>query len=164
MSPARRRTLAFDMTLHQLGSTEFGTVAPNSVLVAVDLSRTSLRAADYAAGLACRSGVAVIGVYVRHHHSLVSSAPGVAVYAQGAETELARQAGDYLAESADRLGTEHSFAVLDGSPVAAIRHLARELQVSALVVGAAEQWPRRRFGSLAVRLARTAPCPVIIVP
>jgi nucleotide-binding universal stress UspA family protein len=152
------------MTLHQLSSTEFGTVAPNSVLVAVDLSRTSLRAADYAAGLACRSGVAVVGVYVRHHNSLVASAPGLSVYAQVAETDLASEAGDYLAESAERLGTEHAFAVIDGSPVSAIRQLARELQVSALVVGASEHWARRRFGSLAVRLARTAPCPVIIVP
>lgn len=152
------------MTLHQLGSTEFGTVVANSVLVAVDLSRTSLRAADYAAGLACRNGVGVVGVYVRHHNSLLLSAPGAAVYARGAEADLAQQAGDYLAESAGRLGTEHSFAVLDGAPLPAIRQLARDLRVSALVVGASEHWAHRRFGSLAVRLARTAPCPVIIVP
>lgn len=152
------------MTLHQLSSTEFGTVAANSVLVAVDLSRTSLRAADYAAGLACRNGVSVIGVYVRHHNSLLMSAPGVAVYAHGAETDVAQQADDYLAESAERLGTEHSFAVLDGAPLPAIRQLARDLRVSALVVGASEHWTHRCFGSLAVRLARTAPCPVIIVP
>lgn len=152
------------MTLHQLSSTEFGTVAPNSVLVAVDLSRTSLRAADYAAGLARRSGVAVVGVYVRHHSPLLLTAPGLSVYAQSAETDLVEEAGQYLAESAERLGTTHAFAVLDGSPAHAIRRLARELQVSALVVGAAEHWVHRRVGSLAVRLARTAPCPVIIVP
>lgn len=152
------------MTLHQLSVTEFGTVAPNSVLVAVDLSRTSLRAADYAAGMARRTGVAVVGVYVRQHNSLMVASPGAAVYAQAAVNDLAQEAGDYLAESAERLGTEHSFAVLDGPPVPAIRRLARELQVSALVVGASEHWPHRRFGSLAIRLARTAPCPVIIVP
>ncbi len=159
-----KSTLTSDMTLHQLSSTEFGTVAPDSVLVAVDLSRTSLRAADYAAGLACRSGVDVVGVYVRHHNSLPLGTPGLSGYAQVAETDLAQEAGDYLAESAERLGTAHSFAVLDGSPVAAIRRLARDLRVSALVVGASEHWAQRRFGSLAVRLARTAPCPVIIVP
>jgi nucleotide-binding universal stress UspA family protein len=152
------------MTLHQLSSTELGTVAPNSVLVAVDLSRTSLRAADYAAGLACRSGVGVVGVYVRHHNSLLLSTPGLAAQAQVAETDLAREAGGYLAECAERLGTEHSFAVLDGSPVPAIRRLARELQASALIVGATEHWAHRCFGSLAVRLARNPPCPVIIVP
>lgn len=152
------------MTLYQPLSTESGTVAPHCVLVAVDLSRTSLRAADYAAGLACRGGVTVVGVYVRHHSSLLLSAPGVAVYAQGAVTDLAREAGDYLAESAERLGTAHSFTVLDGPPVPAIRHLARELRASALVVGASEHWRHRCFGSLAVRLARSAPCPVVIVP
>jgi nucleotide-binding universal stress UspA family protein len=152
------------MTLHQLSATEYGTVAPHSVLVAVDLSRTSLRAADYAAGLACRSGVGVVGVYVRQHSSLLLTVPATAVYAQHAETDLAQEASAYLAESARRTGTEHTFAVLDGSPVAAIGHLARELRVSALVVGASEHWRHRCFGSLAVRLARTAPCPVIIVP
>lgn len=153
-----------DMTLHQLSSTEFGTIAPNAVLVAVDLSRASLRAADYAAGLACRSGVEVVGVYVRQHSPLLLTAPGLSVYAQSADGELAREAEQYLAESAGRMGTAHAFAVLEGSPVHAIRRLARELQVSALVVGAAEHWTRRRVGSLAVRLARAAPCPVIIVP
>ena len=59
------------MTLHQLSSIEFGTVAPNSVLVAVDLSRTSLRAADYAAGMARRTGVGVVGVYVRKNNALL---------------------------------------------------------------------------------------------
>ena len=152
------------MTLHQLSSTEFSTVAPNSVLVAVDLSRTSLRAADYAAGLALRSGVGVVGVYVRHHSALVQTVPGVLVYAQAAEKDLAEEADQYIADSAARLGTPYAFTVLDGPPVQAIRRLAGELQVSALVVGASEHWAHRRFGSLAVRLARTAPCPVIIVP
>lgn len=152
------------MTLHQLSTTEFSTVAPNSVLVAVDCSRTSLRAADYAAGLARRNGVGVVGVYVRHHNALLVSAPGLCVYAQAAESELADEAEEYLAESAGRLGTDCAFTVLDGAPVQAIRSLARELQVSALVVGASEHWAHRRFGSLAVRLARTAPCPVIVVP
>lgn len=152
------------MTLHQLSSIELGTVAPNSVLVAVDLSRTSLRAADYAAGMARRTGVGVVGVYVRQNNALLMSAPGVSVYAHTAETELADEASRYLAESATRLGTSHAFTVVEGSPVRAIRRLARELQVSALVVGASEHFAHRCFGSLAVRLARTAPCPVIIVP
>jgi nucleotide-binding universal stress UspA family protein len=152
------------MTLHQLSTTEFSTVAPNSVLVAVDCSRTSLRAADYAAGLARRNGVGVVGVYVRHHNAMLLSAPGLSVYALAAETELATEAEEYLADSTDRLGTDCAFTVLEGSPVLAIRTLARELQVSALVVGASEHWAHRRFGSLAVRLARTAPSPVIIVP
>jgi nucleotide-binding universal stress UspA family protein len=152
------------MTLHQLSSTEFGTVAPHAVLVAVDLSRTSLRAADYAAGMAARSGVGVVGVYVKHNSALLASAPGVSVYTQAAENELADEASRYLAESAAGLGTSHGFTVIDGPPVRAIRCLARELQASALVVGASEHLAHRCFGSLAVRLARTAPCPVIIVP
>jgi nucleotide-binding universal stress UspA family protein len=152
------------MTLHQLSATEFSTVAPNSILVAVDCSRTSLRAADYAAGLARRNSVGVVGVYVRHHNALLLSAPALTVYAQSAENELATEAEEYLAESTARLGTACAFTVVDGSPVQAIRTLARDLQVSALVVGASEHWAHRRFGSLAVRLARTAPCPVIIVP
>ena len=152
------------MTVHQLSGIEPATVLPDCVLVAVDLSRTSLRAADYAAGLARRNGVGVVGVYVRHHSALMLSSPGLTVYAQAAETDLAEEAGEYLADSALRLGTSCAFTVLDGSPAQAIRRLARDLKVSALVVGASEQRVHRCFGSLAARLARNAPCPVIIVP
>lgn len=153
------------MTVHQqLSGLESGTVAPNCVLVALDLSRTSLRAADYAAGLARRNGVGVIGVYVRHHSALVLSSPGLTAYAQAAETDVAREAGEYLAGNALRLGTACAFAVLDGPPAETIRRLARDLRVSAVVVGASERRVHRWFGSLAARLARTAPCPVIVVP
>jgi len=152
------------MTVHQLSGTQPAIVLPDCVLVAVDLSRTSLRAADYAAGLARRNGVGVVGVYVRHQNALTLSTPGISVYAQAAESELADEAGEYLEDSALRLGTACAFTVLDGSPVRSIRRLAKELKVSALVVGASEQRVHRCFGSLAVRLARNAPCPVIIVP
>jgi nucleotide-binding universal stress UspA family protein len=153
------------MTVHeQLSTTQLEISLPDCVLVAVDLSRTSLRAADYAAGLARRNGVGVVGVYVRHQNALTLSTPGISFYAHAAEAELADEAGEYLADSALRLGTAYAFTVLDGSPAAAIRKLAKELKVSALVVGASEKRVHRCFGSLAARLARTAPCPVIIVP
>jgi len=152
------------MTVHQLSGADVGTIAPNCVLVAVDLSRTSLRAADYAAGLARRNGVGVIGVYVRQHSAVVLANPSVTVYANAAEADVAKEAGEYLAESALRLGTACAFTVLEGPPAEAIRNLARDLRVSALVVGASERRLHRWFGSLAARLARTAPCPVIVVP
>lgn len=152
------------MTVHQLSGTDIGTIAPNCVLVAVDLSRTSLRAADYAAGLARRNGVGVVGVYVRQYSALVLANPGVTAYAQSAESEVAKEAGEYLAESALRLGTACAFTVLEGPPAETIRNLARDLHVSALVVGASERLVHRWFGSLSARLARTAPCPVIVVP
>ena len=152
------------MTVHQLSGIEPATILPNCVLVAMDLSRTSLRAADYAAGLARRNGVGVVGVYVRQQSALALSAPSLAVYAQTANTDLAEEAGEYLADSASRLGTACAFTVLEGSPAQAIRRLARDLKVSALVVGASEHRVHRCFGSLAARLARKAPCPVIVVP
>lgn len=153
------------MTVHQqLSETELGIVLPDCVLVAVDLSRTSLRAADYAVGLARRNGVGVVGVYVRHCNGLMLSSPGAAVYAKATEGELADEAGEYISGNASRLGTTSAFTVLDGSPCTAIRRLARDLKASAIVVGASERHVHRWFGSLAARLARKAPCPVIIVP
>ena len=155
------------MTLHQLSTTEFSTIAPHSVLVAVDCSRTSLRAADYATGLANRSGVAVVGVYVRHHGVLLASSPGLSVYAQAAETQLRRRG---WRATSPRAPVRHGLPPAPSPcwtahPSSPFAPLAKELRVSgSRGRGVGAPGAHRYFGSLAVRLARTAPCPVIIVP
>jgi nucleotide-binding universal stress UspA family protein len=57
---------------------ELGTDGPSLILVGVDGSRTSLRAAAYAAGLARRQHSRLLVVYVTRPSASIGVAPGVA--------------------------------------------------------------------------------------
>jgi len=54
---------------------EFGTDGPSLILVGVDGSRTSLRAAAYAGGLARRQGCRLLAVYVGRIPASAGAAP-----------------------------------------------------------------------------------------
>ena len=144
------------MTLNQERVIEHGTLSQYAVLVAVDGSRNSLRAADYAVGLACRTGSAVVGVYVCRVTPLAIGTPAVWVYAETAQEQVADEAMEYIAVRAKEVGAPYGFVVLNGSPSRQIRHLAGQLQASALVVGAPQQLAHRVCGSLAARSIRCA--------
>src|SRR6266567_6625916 len=58
---------------------EFGTDGPSLILVGVDGSRTSLRAAAYAGGLARRQRCRLLAVYVGRVPASSGAAPGAAV-------------------------------------------------------------------------------------
>ena len=57
---------------------ELGTDGPTLILVGVDGSRTSWRAAAYAAGLARRQHCRLLAVYVARLSANIGAAPGVA--------------------------------------------------------------------------------------
>jgi nucleotide-binding universal stress UspA family protein len=152
------------MTLYQERAVEHGTLRQHAVLVAIDGSRTSLRAADYALGAARRAGTAVVGVFVREANAVAITVPSAWVYAERTQDQLVTEMRHYLAERARALGLEFGFVELSGSPARQIRQLADQLLVSAVVVGASERFTHRFYGSLAVRLTRAAHQPVIIVP
>jgi nucleotide-binding universal stress UspA family protein len=146
---------------------ELGTDGPKAILVGMDDSITSLRAAAYAAGLARRQGASVTVVYVAPVASLGAAAPG------GADLAAAqRQATHQIAEDMRRrteegsrdLGISIRFIATEGNPYTELRRIADEIRADAVVVGASKQAGHRLIGSLAVRLVRAGRWPVTVVP
>ena len=149
------------------GTFELGTDGPTSILVGVDGSTTSLRAAWYAAGLARRQRARVTAVYISPIASLATATPGGAdlvaaqhqAFSQAVE-EMRRQAEEVSAE----LGISITFIAAEGDPFTELRRIADETRADAVVVGASAHAGHRLIGSLAVRLVRAGRWPVTVVP
>ena len=137
------------------------------ILVGVDDTITSLRAASYAGGLARRQGAKVTVVFVAPIASLGAGTPGGAELA-AAQRESARQTADGLRrrveEASAELGISITFTAAEGDAYAEIRRIADEIRADAVVVGASAKAGHRLIGSLAVRLVRAGRWPVTVVP
>ena len=127
------------------------------ILVGVDDTTTSLRAAWYAAGLARRQGAKVTAVFVAPIASFGAATPGGAELA-AAQRESVRQTADSLRHRAEEgardLGIPLTFIVAEGDAYAEIRRIADEIRADAVVIGASTKAGHRLIGSLAVRLVR----------
>lgn len=146
---------------------ELGTDGPTAIIVGVDDSTTSLRAAWYAAGLARRQRARVTAVYVAPLATLGSAVPGAADLAAAQRQAFSEVAEDLRrrAEEVSRdLGISLTFIAAQGDPFTEIRRIADELRADAVVVGASAHAGHRLVGSLAVRLVRAGRWPVTVVP
>jgi len=155
------------VALGRSGSFELGTDGPLVILVGVDDSTTSLRAASYAAGLARRQRARLTAVFVAPVASLGMAAPGAAGLAaarQQTSTELAEDLRRRFEGATEELGVQVTFLVAEGDPYTEIRRIADEIRADAVVVGASTQAGHRLIGSLAVRLVRAGRWPVTVVP
>jgi nucleotide-binding universal stress UspA family protein len=143
---------------------ELGTDGPSLILVGVDGSRTSLRAAAYAAGLARRQRCRLLVVHVSRLSAGIGAAPGAAA----AMSEAASQAADALRqqfrERAAEIGLDLEFRAVTGDPWIELNRAATETRADAVVVGASEHAGHRIVGSLATRLVRAGKWPVTVVP
>jgi nucleotide-binding universal stress UspA family protein len=149
------------------GEFELGTDGPSAILVGVDDSVTSLRAAAYTAGLARRQRARVIAVYVAPIAGVALASPaGPSVLM--AENEAYDEVAKELADRADRMATELgisvTFIMAHGDAYREITRLAMETRADAIVVGASLKAGHRLMGSLAVRLVRAGKWPVTVVP
>ncbi len=149
------------------GQFELGTDGPTAILVGLDDSTTSLRAASYAAGLARRQGASVTIVYVAPVASLGAATPGgadlAAVQRQATHqiaVDMRRRAGEVSRE----LGISVTFIAAEGDPYTEICRIADETRADAVVVGASAHAGHRLSGSLAGRLVRAGRWPVTVVP
>ncbi|WP_217145610.1 universal stress protein [Streptomyces sp. AC627_RSS907] len=144
---------------------ERGTDGPKVVVVGVDGSDSSLRAAAYAGGLARRQGALLAVVYVQP-----VLAAGAALGAPVAEAtdEIAEDLVAHIREATERVkgifDIRWEFHTFRGDPYSGLVRAADQLKADAVVVGASEQAGHRFVGSVAVRLVKAGRWPVTVVP
>jgi nucleotide-binding universal stress UspA family protein len=143
---------------------ELGTDGPSLILVGVDGSRTSWRAAAYAAGLARRQHCRLLAVYVARLSAGIGMAPGVAAAMNDVATQTASELEEQLRDRTADIGVELEFRAVLGDPWTEITRAAAETKADAVVVGASEHAGHRFVGSLATRLVRAGKWPVTVVP
>jgi nucleotide-binding universal stress UspA family protein len=143
---------------------ELGSDGPTLILVGVDGSRTSWRAAAYAVGLARRQHCRLLAVFVAPLSAGIGVAPGAAAALSEAAAEAASEIAGRLRNAAAELGVALEFRAVIGDPWTELKRAAAESRADAVVVGASEHAGHRIVGSLATRLVRSGKWPVTVVP
>lgn len=145
---------------------ELGTDGPSAIVVGVDGTEPSYRAAAYALGQARRSGSRLVAVFARSTTGGMVTAMDATGTARTAvlaaqdevETQLRR------AQSTHSDGVDTELVVRAGDPFQVLSAVAHEVRADCLVVGSSASIGHRIAGSLAVRLVRNAHWPVTVVP
>ncbi|MGY1857450.1 universal stress protein [Modestobacter sp. SYSU DS0290] len=149
----------------EVGPFERGTDGPRVILVGVDGSPTSLRAASYAAGLARRQRSRLVAVFVTEAAPPMAGwVPSAQALVRDAAAEVDAELRAELGRAADQLGVDAEYRTAHGDPVAELTRIADQLPADAVVIGASEQAGHRVVGSVAVRLVRLGRWPVTVVP
>ena len=144
---------------------ERGTDGPKVIVVGVDGSDSSLRAAAYAAGLARRQRALLALVYIQP-----VMAAGAALGVPVAETtdkiaeELIREIREATEQVKGIFDVRWEFHTFRGDPYSGLVSAADQLKADAVVVGTSEQAGHRIVGSVAVRLVKAGRWPVTVVP
>jgi nucleotide-binding universal stress UspA family protein len=143
---------------------ERGTDGPRVIVVGVDGSLTSVRAAAYAAGLARRQRCRLIVVFVAPVSVLAAITGEAAAAMAQTSNELGVELRDEVRRAAEELGVPTTFAIRRGDPFVELRDVANAVRADMVVVGASSKAGHRFVGSVAVRLVRLGRWPVVVVP
>ena len=144
---------------------ERGTDGPKVIVVGVDGSDSSLRAAAYAGGLARRQHALLAVVYVQ---PVMTAGAAVGAPVAEATDEIAQEIVAQIREATERsrgiFDIRWEFHTFHGDPYNGLVKAADQLKADAVVVGASEQAGHRIVGSVAVRLVKAGRWPVTVVP
>ncbi|TJZ57065.1 universal stress protein [Streptomyces piniterrae] len=144
---------------------ERGTDGPKVILVGVDGSDSSWRAAAYAAGLARRQASKLVLVYVQ---PVMPAGATMGAPVVDTTNEIADELIAEIRGATERLQgiyeVRWEFHTLRGDPYSGLVQMADELKADAVVVGASESAGHRIMGSVAVRLVKAGRWPVTVVP
>lgn len=143
---------------------ELGTDGPSRILVGVDGTPTSLRAAAYAVGMARRQGSRLVALYVASTSAVGMQTAATAGAMVQTQEELGAELRQRFVDGARELNLEIEFVVRRGNPYRELVAVAAERRVDAVVIGASTSAGRRFVGSLAGRLVRDATWPITVVP
>jgi nucleotide-binding universal stress UspA family protein len=140
---------------------------PRRFLVPMDFSRMSEQALDYALDLAGRSDGYVVILHAITHlpHVLPEAISHDAARSDSAVKSAGREL-DKLTEARKACGVPINVVVKHGVPWRMIIDTARELDVDVVVMGTHGNTalPRPLMGSVADKVVRMSPCPVLTIP
>lgn len=143
---------------------ERGTDGPRVIMVGIDGSDTSMRAAAYACGLARRQRCQLVVVFVAATSAWISSVAGAGAAIQSTLDELETELRQDIRHVAEELQVPVTFITRRGDPFAELRAMADVAKADTVVVGSSSQAGHRLIGSIATRLVRLGRWPVVVVP
>ncbi|MDQ7909492.1 universal stress protein [Phytohabitans sp. ZYX-F-186] len=143
---------------------ERGTDGPRVILVGVDGSDTSMRAAAYACGLTRRQRCRLVVAYAAPVQTWAWAIPGAAPMLVAAHEELEAELRAEIRQLAEEMRIPVSFVCRRGDAYGCLREVAGEVKADIVVVGASTQAHRLFGGSVANRLVRLGRWPITVVP
>lgn len=135
-------------------------------LVPIDFSQSADQALDYAIALAGKLQAHLTLLHVIHAMPLGVTDMGAALpysYLQDLEAEITQSMQDYLKRVQDA-GLEGEIAIVHGVPFDEIVQMAKAKNVNLIIMGSHGRTGLGRLflGSVAEKVVRLAPCPVLV--
>jgi nucleotide-binding universal stress UspA family protein len=142
-------------------------VSTSQILVPMDFSAHAERALDYASMLASKLSARVLLMHVIHAMPLGVTEMGSAMpsaYLQQIEAEISQSMEKYL-QRLTAVGLAGEMVIVHGVPFEEIAHLATTRQVELIVMGTHGRTGLGHLflGSVAEKVVRLAPCPVLVI-